>query len=356
MKSTSLTRRHFLAIATATATAAAARAGLARAAESAAASPRFLTRGVVLTVGDMSTLDWPARAEAAGLTTLATHIFPHEIAEFLKADRGLTFLADCRKRKLRVEHELHAMNDLLPRKLFEKDPNMFRMDDRGQRVGDYNLCIHSEPALQVVCENVAKYSELLRPTTGRYFYWIDDGMPMCRCPNCRGLSDSDQALILENRMLKALRGVDPQATLAHLAYARTLAPPTQVKPEPGIFLEFAPIERRYDVPLSQRDAQGRGITHGELLDSLDANLEVFGRDGTQALEYWLDESRFASWNRDKLCAIPWNEQVYLDDLKTYSDRGIRHITTFAAWIDAKYVASFGEPPVKEYGAGMQSER
>ncbi len=324
-----------------------------RAAEAAAGGPRFVTRGVVLTVDDLSTLDWPARAEAAGLTTIGTHIFPHEVAAFVRSGRGQRFLEDCRRRKLEVEHELHAIGDLLPRKLFEKDPSMFRMDEHGERVGDYNLCVHSEAALGVVCENAVKYAELLRPTTGRYFYWIDDGRPMCRCGKCRGLSDSDQALILENRMLKALKAVDVRARLAHLAYARTLAPPEQVKPEPGIFLEYAPIERRYDVPLSQRDAKGRGIGHGELLDRLDANLEVFGREGSQALEYWLDESRFADWKRERLRAIPWNEEVFVDDLKTYEERGVRHITTFAAWIDATYVARFGEPPLEAYGAGMR---
>jgi len=313
----------------------------------------FLTRGVVWTVGDLSTLDWPQRARHSGLTTIATHVFPHEVAAFVKTDRGQAFLQLCRDLRLEVEHELHAMNDLLPRALFDKDPGMFRMNEHAERVRDYNLCVHSKSAAEVVCENAVKYGELLRPTTGRYFYWIDDGRPMCRCGECGGLSDSDQALILENRILKVLRGVDPRATLAHLAYQRTLAPPTQVKPEPGVFLEFAPIERRFDVPFGRREARGNGVTHGELLDRLDANLEVFGREGAQALEYWLDVSRFSGWKREKLTAIPWNEAVYREDLETYAGRGIRHITTFAAWIDATYIARFGEPPLKAYGAGMQ---
>ena len=67
-----------------------------------------------------------------------------------------------------------------------------------------------------------------------------------------------------------------------------------LKPLPGIFLEFAPIERRYDVPFRQRDAAGAGgLTHGRLLDALDANLAWFGREGAQTLEYWLDLSRFS---------------------------------------------------------------
>jgi len=204
-----------------------------------AAQPFFQTRGVVVVVRDLQTLDWPARAQQAGLTTIATHIFPHEIAAYLQTESGQAFLADCRRRGLQVEHELHALSDLLPRELFAKDPAMFRMDEKGQRLPDCNLCVHSAAALAVVAENAVRYTRLLPSTTGRYFYWLDDGRPMCRCPQCRGLSDSDQALLVENRVLAAIRSVEPHATLAHLAYATTLAAPAQVQPDPGIFLEFA---------------------------------------------------------------------------------------------------------------------
>jgi hypothetical protein len=314
----------------------------------------FLTRGAVLVVRDMETYDWPALAKAAGLTTLATHIKPSEIAAFVKTEAGHKFLDACRKHGLEVEHELHALGDLLPRELFDKDKELFRMDAQGQRVRDYNLCVHSQPALEVVADKAAHYTRLLPSTTGRYFYWIDDAMPMCRCPKCRGYSDSDQALIFANHLVRAIRGVDPHARLAHLAYANTLEPPKQIRPEPGIFLEFAPIERRYDLPFSRREAksQSRDLLHGRMLDALDANLEWFGCDGAQALEYWLDVSRFSGWKREKTVEIPWNEAAFRDDLETYARRGVRHVTTFAAWLDADYARRWGVAPVRAYGAGL----
>jgi hypothetical protein len=357
-------RRQFLSAFPGCAAAAAAVAALGRAgrAQPASASDRsgpsdagpfFLTRGVVVVLGDLRTLDWPERARRAGLTTVSTHIFPHEVAAYIQSDDGRRFLEACRKRGVQVEHELHAMSDLVPRALFDKDPAMFPMNDRGDRVRDFNLCVHSPVAIRVACENVQKYARVLRSTTGRYFYWIDDGQPMCRCPKCRGLSDSDQALLLEHHLLDAIRAVDARASLAHLAYARTLQPPTQIGPRPGIFLEFAPIERRYDVPFRRREARGfGGVTHGKLLDALDANLAWFGREGAQALEYWLDLSRFSGWKRENVKPLPWNEEVFVDDLKTYSERGVRHVTTFAAWIDGDYVKRFGDPPIDKYGAGL----
>jgi len=306
----------------------------------------------------METYDWPALAKEAGLTTLATHIRPSEIAAFVKTDAGQKFIEKCRQQGLQLEHELHALEDLLPRELFEKDKDMFRMDDQGHRVQAHNLCVHSKPAMDLAAEKAAHYTRLLPSTTSRYFYWIDDGMPMCRCPHCRAYSDSDQALIFANHVLRAIRGVDPRARLAHLAYANTLTPPKQVKPDLGVFLEFAPIERRYDAPFSRRQTRGVSgdLLHGTMLDALDANLEWFGREGAQVLEYWLDVSRFAKWKRDQTIEIPWNESVFRDDLATYARRGIRHVTTFAAWLDADYARRWGLAPVRAYGAGLRRWR
>lgn len=315
----------------------------------------FLTRGVVLLTQDIVTGGWVEKVKAAGLNTIATHVTPSDVTSFVKTEQGEAFLDACKASGIEVEHELHAIGQLLPRKLFGKDPSMFRMNERGERMADWNLCVHSRHALDVVSENAVSIAQVLRPTTGRYFFWIDDGHPMCRCPRCSGLSDSDQALILENRVLQSLRKFDPRATLAHLAYANTLKPPAQIKPDPGVFLEFAPVQRSYQVPLSCREKCASDLkraSHQELLDALEANLEVFGRDNAQVLEYWLDVSLFSGWKRDKTVKLPWNYDVFLEDLQTYSEFGIRHVTSFACWIDGDYITRFGEPPANEYGSGL----
>jgi hypothetical protein len=321
--------------------------------------PFFLTRGVILLPRDITTGNWVKMARDARLSTIATHITPSEVTRFVNTKQGRTFLDDCRRLGIEVEHELHAIGELLPRELFGRDPSMFRMDEAGQRTPDSNLCVHSTHALEVVCENAVAVVKILRPTTGRYFFWIDDAKPMCRCPRCRELSDSEQALLLENRLLQALREIDPRATLAHLAYHNTLEPPVQVKPEPGIFLEFAPIQRSYQVPLScteQSAADPKRAAHAGLLEALDANMAVFGAENAQALEYWLDASLFAGWKREQTVRLPWDRNVLREDLRTYSERGIRHVTSFACWLDGDYIARFGTPPVREYGDTLLEAR
>ena len=75
----------------------------------------FRTRGVVITPADLTLEDWPERARAAGLTTIALHPTPRVVLEFVRTERGQGFLDRCGRLGLQVEYELHAMADLLPR-------------------------------------------------------------------------------------------------------------------------------------------------------------------------------------------------------------------------------------------------
>lgn len=339
-------RRRFLAACLSTAGAAV----LGRPRLLAADTPTLSTRGVVLVPEDLTLADWPERASKAGLSTIGMHHqnSPAAVIRWVRSDIGQRFLEACRRLGLHVEYELHAMKELLPRSLFEKHPDWFRMNEKGERTPDSNCCVHSRRALEIIGENALDIARTLRPTTGRYFYWGDDGQPWCSCPQCRALSPSEQAVVVENSVCRALRALDPQAQLAHLAYTTTLAPPEQIRPDEGLFLEYAPISRRYDAPYEQQ----RRPDDRDGLAALDANLEVFPRDTAQVLEYWLDVSRFSGWKRPGV-ELPWNRQVFQADVATYRKRGIRHITTFAAWIDADYRQRFGNLDfIAEYGAGL----
>ncbi len=309
---------------------------------------RFLRRGVVLILEDLTLTDWPERVKNAKLNTIALHDAksPRRVVDFVRSEAGKTFLAKCAKLDLAVEYELHAMSELLPRRLFDANPGFFRMNDAGERSPDANLCIHSKQALDIAAENAVSLSKVLCPKTGRYFFWGDDGQSWCRCLKCRSFSDSEQALILENHLLRSLKKGNAAVQVAHLAYSTTLTSPKQVMPEPGIFLEFAPIQRRYDVPLND-------IANRQHLDALDANLKVFGSKGSQALEYWLDASLFSGWKRPAV-KVPFKEEVLRNDLSSYAKRGVRNITTFAAFIDAAYTSAYGDPPLSEYGAALMA--
>jgi hypothetical protein len=302
---------------------------------------------------DLSLSDWPERAARAGLTTIGLHhgTSPKAVVDFIGSPAGREFLAKCARLGLEVEYELHAMRELLPRGLFASEPGLFRVNDQGARTPDANLCVQSPRALAIVSSNALRLARQLKPTTGRYFFWGDDGQPWCRCPRCLEFSDSDQALLLDNHLVAELRKLEPRAQLAHLAYANTLAPPKRVKPAPGVFLEFAPIHRDYDTPYAQQS----GPKARDALKSLEENLRVFPADTAQALEYWLDVSRFSQWKRPAV-KLPWRRDVLEADAQTYARLGIRHLTAFAVWIDADYVKRFGEPgAIQEYGETLRQQ-
>ena len=318
----------------------------------------FRTRGVVLYPWDLSLKDWPKRAHNAGLTTIGLHAASRldVLVDFVNSEEGRGFLDTCKQQGVEVEYELHAMGTLLSREFFQSPQrDMFRVDAAGQRNPDFNCCPSSPDALEYIAEKAVDYGKILHPTTGRYYYWPDDGREWCHCPKCQGMSSSDQATLVENAIVAALRKhLDPAATLSHISYNMTLAPPTAVEPHEGLFLEFAPIARVYDHAIDDPDVvlnnqEPEPKSHAGYLEILDANLEKFPRETAQVLEYWLDVSRFSGWKRPAV-KLSWSDDIMKADANAYSKRGIQHVTTFATWIDADYVERFGEPPLAQYAA------
>jgi hypothetical protein len=323
--------------------------------------PHYQMKGLVLETDDIATVDWAKIAHENGINTIGTHKKPgtkfpcREVMDFMLSERGQEFLSQCKARGIDVEHQLHAMKELLPRELYAEDPTMFRMDENGNRVADANCCVHSERALEIITKNAVDMAKVLRPTNHRYYFWLDDGKPVCQCPECREYSAGEQALILENRLIVALRELDPEAQLAHLAYHNAVEAPRKVKPAEGIFLEFAPYFRVWDQPLTNPDVGRRGMNHRENLECLKENLEVFGAENAVILEYWLDVSLFSKWVKPAV-ELEWHNEIFLSDIDTFAKLGAKNITTFAVMMDADYFERYSLKPIEDYGAGINSYR
>ena len=333
-----------------------------------AAEPRrsFGTVGIVLYPWEASEpgADWPARAAGAGVTTIGLHAArrPDVLLDWAVSPPGRAFLAECDRRGVAVEYELHAVGSLLSRELFYKDDRLFRAEPSGRRTNDFNLCPSNPDALAIVAAEAVRVSRVLAPTTGRFFLWTDDAGEKCHCELCRGLSFTDQAVLTENAIVAALRAkIDPAASLAHLAYHETLTPPEMVEPHPGLFLEFAPIRRDHTVPLTSPSRVPDGVRHpgdwmpgsnADYLALLDANLTAFPAATAQVLEYYLDASYFARWRRPA-GRLAIDAAVIAADAAALAERGVGHVTTFALWLDGDYDRRFGRPPLAEYVAAVR---
>ena len=313
----------------------------------------FQTRGVICGWNDIA-YNYPNSVDYINLAG-KHHLNTFSIGGMDKTfDVWKEFVEEATGLGVKFETQQHAMRVLLPRDMFDEHPDYFRMDKQGRRVKDVNGCPSSAGALEVIARNAKVVAAENNPTNHRYYFWMDDGGDVCYCPKCKGLSPSDQSLMFENRIILALKEIDPDATLAHLAYNNTTEAPKKVKPADGIFLEFAPIHRSWTHPLSEKSAVGNsGWTHEKYLNVLRDNLEVFPVETALVLEYWIDDSLFSNWNPNKLAPVPWNRDLFLDDLKTYAGFGIRHITSFCVYVGPRYVSKFGYPKfMEEYADGL----
>jgi hypothetical protein len=312
-------------------------------------------RGAVIWAHDFGPY-WVKLASKARLTTLGLHPIPgvargdvRSLEAFLGTMESEQFLRDARElreRGIDLEIEAHAMPWLMPREAFDAHPEWFRMASDGRRRGDSNFCPSSQEALRYLEKRAELLAERLAPhtTTHRYYLWLDDNGQSCQCGECEALSPSDQALIAYNRMLIGVRKADPLGTLAYLAYLDTISAPSRVEPLPGIFLEYAPIERDSRFAMGNASIAKNAREAGHIFPL----LERFGRPGSQILEYWMDNSYFYRWN-PPYGELPFYRGVLSKDVAYYRELGFESITSFACGLNERYADEYGEPPIAEYG-------
>lgn len=296
--------------------------------------------------------EWIDRCTELGIPTIALHpvggirspLTMKAMLERLETPEYRLLLDEAAEKGLRIEYEMHAARYFLPASEFERHPEWFRMNENGERVKDMNCCASNEDALDFIAKRAAEAASKLYRSTHRYFFWLDDAHDaFCHCPKCSEYSSSDQQMMIMNRILKELKKTDPEATLAYLAYYSTLMPPQKIKPDEGIFLEYAPIDRDHHTPLAEAGneknaSQSRHIT--EL-------LQTFGASNAKVLDYWLDNSLFSDWKKPPKPFIA-DKAVIEADFDYYSDLGFRDISCFACYLGADYAELHGKPDISAF--------
>ncbi len=308
-------------------------------------------RGIVIHDTDCGDY-WAKRLEKSGLNTLGihpaggrtAHLSLEACAAFVGTREWQAFRARMNEAGLRVEFEMHALSWMLPRDLFEAHPAWFRMDENGQRTPQFNCCASNPEAAAYLRERAALLAAVFPSDTHRYHFWIDDvAEARCCCPLCRTLSASDQALRLTNAFAEGVRHTDPDGKTAYLAYRRTLEVPTQVRPLPYVFLEYAPIARDFDRSLFD-PAGGRNAAQAAHLPAL---LDFFGRTDAKALDYWVDNSLFSKWKLPPQ-KFALNESVCRADVSRYAALGFEAVTSFGCFLGENYSALWGDAAIEPY--------
>jgi hypothetical protein len=245
------------------------------------------------------------------------------------------------KKGIDIEYELHAMSLLLPRELFYTHSEYFRVNEKGERTPDYNLCPSNKDALDIVSDSAEWLAKNLKYSSDTYNFWLDDVFDAsCSCNDCKHLTPSDQAMLIYNAVLRGLKRVNPNAKQAFLAYCATSAPPVIVEPEEGIFLEFAPFKRQFNLPMIDSE---NSVPAGQALDA----INFFGHKNSKVLEYWLDNSMFSCWQKPPKKFF-LNREVLEKDMEFYQKAGYGYITTFACYLGDDYIDLHGFPDLSGY--------
>ncbi|MDW8405386.1 DUF4838 domain-containing protein [Chloroflexus sp.] len=214
------------------------------------------------------------------------------------------------ERGLRLEIGGHHLRDAIPRRLFRRQPDLFRYDGR-RRVADGNPC-PTNPATQALVREWARSFFTAEPNASVYHLWPEDrlGGGWCACPQCRALAPSDQSLILANVIAEVLAELNPTARLAYLAYHDTFAPPQRVRPAANVEVVIAPRQRSY--------ANGIGDATNPLNGPVAAQITALRAAfpaGASVFEYYLDGILFKS-------ALPPLGETIAADVRAYHEWGL----------------------------------
>ncbi len=311
------------------------------------------SRGVVILYEDL-TEHWVEWAKEAKLTNIGIHKiapsgqhgFLQELLNQLDALKGRKILNMLESAGIQIEYELHSLEWLLPRNLIDKDKELFRENDKGERRNDSNFCPSNPNAKEIISENAYKLAKQLKQSGHNYFLWPDDAAnAACHCEKCRanGYGGAELGMIFSNAVAEGIRAYDSKAMEAYIAYADAKVMP-KIMPKDNVFLEFAPMDRDHTKPMND-PSEERGAAYIRLLKDL---LEIFPAGTTHILEYWMDNAMFSDCKKPPV-KLPFYKDVAESDVAMYTSFGVKHIKTFASYLDDEYYNLYGNPPMKEYG-------
>ncbi|MBR3504851.1 MAG: DUF4838 domain-containing protein [Clostridia bacterium] len=255
-------------------------------------------------------------------------------------------LEDAESRGIEVTCEMHALRYLLPEDALAAHPAWQRVNMAGQRTPDFNLCPSCGEALDFLSERAAALYARLPGRPRRAALWLDDSRDaFCHCEKCRGISPSDQQMIVLHALLRGIRSVQADARLAYLAYFETLPAPTRRDLKDGLYLEFAPYQRDLTRPLEDAACEANRRETAPL----PALLDFFGTEDATALDYWFDNSLLSRYTKPPRKLEP-HPDVVRADMAFYRRLGFQRVESFACYLGADYRALYGLPDLTSFRA------
>ena len=263
-----------------------------------------------------------------------------EMLKLFKDEKFCALLDYAKECGLEIEYAMHSARFLLPAKEFLENPGYFRMNKDGVRTADLNFCVSNNDALEFYAQRALQLAKQLYKTSNTFYFWLDDANgAFCHCEKCAKFSPSDQQLKVLNYVIRRLRSEIPGARLSYLAYFECMECPETIKPEEGIFLEYAPFERDFTKRADEIACEQKR--------NIEKLLDFFGKEDARVLEYWYDNSLFSKWKKPTVKFSPDNEMIKAD-LEFYRNLGFNDIASFACNLGEDYEALYGESDISAF--------
>jgi hypothetical protein len=137
-------------------------------------------------------------------------------------------------------------------KLFDERPEWFGKDDTGKRtkVQRRVFCTSNPHAVEFMTGSVIDYLNS-HPEIDVFELWPPDGADWCTCDVCKALGEpQDRQALLVNHIQASVEKAKPGVRLEIIAYSKALLPPTRVKLDPRILVDYCPINQSFEVPIN----------------------------------------------------------------------------------------------------------
>lgn len=136
-------------------------------------------------------------------------------------------------------------------RLFREHPDWFGVDQQGRRSRRPNqvFCTSNRSAVDYVTQQFLAYVKQ-RPEIQIFDFWPPDGARWCACDSCRDLgSPSNRQALLLNHVLGSVRKAKLPLRLECLAYQTSIFPPETAVLDPGVLVDYCPINQNFDEPM-----------------------------------------------------------------------------------------------------------
>ena len=225
-------------------------------------------------------------------------------------DNNRNLIDEIQSNFINVEHYLHIVSYLVPRELINEHHELFRMNENGERVNDYNLCVSSNEALKMVENNSYTLAKFLKQKSNYYHLYVDDNLGkrvICNCDKCKKYNEFEQQKIIYDSILKGLKKYNKNAKLSFLVYGNSNL---DIELNDDYFIEYAPFIKNHYLP----------ITNKENERSRNEFLKLNKRyNDIHVLEYFL------SYDFDRYLI---DDSKVKNDLLFYKNNGIKYLSTF----------------------------